>query len=397
MPSTTSAETCTAPASGRSACNARRPPRTAVRHPGAARGAVVGWCCSTTLGVTERRRRIHRRRRLLRDLRLPDHRHAARDAANRTGVGALPSTPPQRTAAAPRRPWSSRSRVGGLRWLFAAEQPVAPHGLDALATLLYVQNWRLAGRPTDYLAQTRGPVAVPALLVPRRGGAVLPGVAAAPAAHLAGRPRPAPPGRGAARGAVPASFAAGVLVTNASAPWAYFGSFTRPGNWVPAPSSRWAPAGWNAVRRTRGPPDLARPGLRHAGRGPVRRRDAFPGYPALLPVAGAVLVLAGGCAPTLYGAGRLLGRRPLVWLGGLSYGSYLWHWPLLVLAPAALAVPAERPACSSRSAVRGGAGLAWPTLRLVENPVRFHRTFRRRPRRALVLGAALTAGAWALS
>ncbi|MFE4061967.1 SGNH hydrolase domain-containing protein [Streptomyces sp. NPDC059096] len=42
-------------------------------------------------------------------------------------------------------------------------------------------------------------------------------------------------------------------------------------------------------------------------------------------------------------------------------------------------------------------GLAWLTLRLVENPVRFHRAFRRRPRRALVFGAALSVGASALS
>jgi hypothetical protein len=87
-----------------------------------------------------------------------------------------------------------------------------------------------------------------------------------------------------------------------------------------------------------------------------------------------------------------------VWLGGLSYGWYLWHWPLLVIAPTALgraAGTADVPLALGLSAA--ALGLAWLTLRLVENPVRFHRVFRRCPRPALALGAALSAGVSALS
>jgi peptidoglycan/LPS O-acetylase OafA/YrhL len=57
----------------------------------------------------------------------------------------------------------------------------------------------------------------------------------------------------------------------------------------------------------------------------------FPGYHALLPVLGAVLVLAGGMDGPRYGAALVLDRLPMRWLGDISYSLYLWHWPLLVM------------------------------------------------------------------
>jgi peptidoglycan/LPS O-acetylase OafA/YrhL len=55
----------------------------------------------------------------------------------------------------------------------------------------------------------------------------------------------------------------------------------------------------------------------------------FPGVAALLPCAGAALILlAGQRHPSL--VGRLLSWRPLVFLGLISYSLYLWHWPVLV-------------------------------------------------------------------
>ncbi|MCA0997322.1 acyltransferase family protein [Alloyangia pacifica] len=55
----------------------------------------------------------------------------------------------------------------------------------------------------------------------------------------------------------------------------------------------------------------------------------FPGWAALMPVAGAAMVIAvGGTAMTI--CDRLLGCRPLVWTGLISYSLYLWHWPVIV-------------------------------------------------------------------
>lgn len=54
----------------------------------------------------------------------------------------------------------------------------------------------------------------------------------------------------------------------------------------------------------------------------------FPGLPALLPVAGALLILL---QPAQGPTGQLLASKPMVWLGQLSYSLYLWHWPVLAL------------------------------------------------------------------
>jgi len=53
----------------------------------------------------------------------------------------------------------------------------------------------------------------------------------------------------------------------------------------------------------------------------------FPGYAALPPVLGAMLVIAsqGGELP-------LLEARPMQYLGEISYSLYLWHWPFTVAA-----------------------------------------------------------------
>ncbi|TQN30436.1 peptidoglycan/LPS O-acetylase OafA/YrhL [Haloactinospora alba] len=56
----------------------------------------------------------------------------------------------------------------------------------------------------------------------------------------------------------------------------------------------------------------------------------FPGYVALWPTLAAVLVLAAGDTGSRVGADRVLSRRPLRYLGDISYALYLWHWPVLV-------------------------------------------------------------------
>jgi peptidoglycan/LPS O-acetylase OafA/YrhL len=59
--------------------------------------------------------------------------------------------------------------------------------------------------------------------------------------------------------------------------------------------------------------------------------SAFPGWIALLPVGGAVAMIAGGGADGRLGPAPLTSTRPMVFLGGISYSLYLWHWPIINL------------------------------------------------------------------
>jgi len=93
---------------------------------------------------------------------------------------------------------------------------------------------------------------------------------------------------------------------------------------------------------------------------------AFPGWWALLPVAGSVLLLS---APAAWGNRRLLSWRPMVWIGLISYPLYLWHWPLLVLFAIIKFEPLtliDRELILLSSTV-----LAWGTYWFIERPFRF--------------------------
>ncbi|HUP84398.1 MAG TPA: acyltransferase family protein [Acidimicrobiales bacterium] len=93
--------------------------------------------------------------------------------------------------------------------------------------------------------------------------------------------------------------------------------------------------------------------------------------------------------------GRILGSRPMRWLGTRSYGVYLWHWPVQELTRSSVDVPWHGPGLVVGRIVLIGvlAELSW---RFVEQPVRFGRLAawwraRRVDERRLRVGLALGA------
>ena len=124
---------------------------------------------------------------------------------------------------------------------------------------------------------------------------------------------------------------------------------------------------------------------------------AFPGVAALWPtIAALCILLSGGAESARFSATRLLSLKPLVWLGDISYGIYLWHWPMLIIM---LGVTGNTQASLKTGLlVLGGAiVLAWATNRFIENPIARNHPNRKprpwlRPAVAAVVALAIVGG-----
>ncbi|QEE60827.1 acyltransferase [Salinibacterium sp. dk2585] len=100
----------------------------------------------------------------------------------------------------------------------------------------------------------------------------------------------------------------------------------------------------------------------------------FPGWVALAPVLGTVLVLIAGGVSGRLSSHNLLSVLPMQKIGDWSYSIYLWHWPLIFFVPFAFDTVLSAPA-------KVGIGLASVALAaatkwLVEDPVRRARGIR---------------------
>jgi peptidoglycan/LPS O-acetylase OafA/YrhL len=261
-------------------------------------------------------------------------------------------------------------------------------GGDIVSSALYVVNWRLADRGVDYLAEDVGQSPVQhywSLAVEEQFYLVWPilmlliGLVAARAWKK---------GAFIVLGvATVASFGYSVQQTADSPATAYFVSTTR--IWELGIGALLALAATQVAQV----PALLRAAGGWLGIAMIAyavlvfdESTTWPGANALVPTVGAALMIASGLRETPGSPQRLLSLAPLVWIGGLSYSIYLWHWPILVGAQA------KWPDLELRWVVLlmiVSVVPAYLSNRFIEDPVRFG-TFFKPTGRALGLGLALT-------
>ncbi len=272
-------------------------------------------------------------------------------------------------------------------------------GTDVLGAALYVVNWVLAGRAVDYLAADSLPSPVQhywSLSVEEQFYVVWPLaliLLAFVLRRLGRRPTTALVGLLLALLAVP-SFGYAAWLGAVDPDRAYFVTTTRVWElgigaglavWChgrdPARASRafpptaWAALGWVGLAAVLGAGVWLPPGA------------VTPGPWTLVPTLGAAAVILSGWAGAPDGPVRLLGLAPMVWIGGLSYSLYLWHWPAVVLGEWAFdgLTTAQKVALVVASAIP-----AWACHRFLEAPIHHSRTLARRVGPALGLGVALS-------
>ena len=117
----------------------------------------------------------------------------------------------------------------------------------------------------------------------------------------------------------------------------------------------------------------------------------FPGCAALLPVAGGLAVICAGSPGCLGAPSRVLGLRPVQFLGDISYSVYLWHWPLIILAPFALSGGVNTD--TRIGILMLTLLLAWLSKRWIEDPVRSAPFLVRRHPTWTLAGSACATGA----
>ena len=184
-----------------------------------------------------------------------------------------------------------------------------------------------------------------------------------------------------------ASFIGCMALMNSSQPWAFFSPHTRAFELAIGALAAVIPVG-SAVKSLRIDALFAWCGLAGIIATVVlfSETTTFPGPWALAPVMATAFLLRGGNA-TSWAPDVLLRLSPLQWLGSRSYSAYLWHWPVLIIAAAAL--DKKLSVFEGLVCLMMSLGLSEFSYRFVENPVR--RNHNISGIRALLLAVSLIA------
>ncbi|HET6809694.1 MAG TPA: acyltransferase family protein [Acidimicrobiales bacterium] len=268
----------------------------------------------------------------------------------------------------------------------------APHLMsDAVATILYVANWHLAGEHASYFAAVNQPSPLLhtwTLAIEEQFYLVWPLVVVVVMGRARRRTAAGGDPAEGSRGGLRRLLAVACAGAAASAVWmivlaptdgsdpsrAYYGSDTRAQGLLVGAALAVGCALWGPVRTRAGARVTAGVGvLGAAGVAlmwmlvPETDGFAFHGGFLLVTLACGAVVVAAARVPRS-AVGRVLSLRPLRYLGQISYGMYLWYWPvLLVMTGARTHLHGYALTVARLAVVTGVASLSF---HLVETPVR---------------------------
>ena len=271
----------------------------------------------------------------------------------------------------------------------------------ASASILYVENWLLIRDATDYLRADAAPSPFQhfwSLSVEEQFYLVWPLLIGLALLLTLRRPdRRHHAMLVVVGGAALGSFVYGLLLTGSNPPAAYFAS----------PARMWelAIGGVLALvhaRSTNRGPDRARAALAWAGLGAlalscvvITGTTPFPGWAALLPTLATVALLHAGDPEGSTTLRRAMHARPVQLIGDVSYAAYLWHWPLVLLVPPALAPEGPAHTVVKVALLPVLLVVAWISTTHLENPLRRvpdGGSLRRRALLGLLVGTGLVLG-----
>lgn len=258
---------------------------------------------------------------------------------------------------------------------------------EVIASASYVQNWKLAADSVDYLAAENVPSPAQhfwSLSVEEQFYAALPLLLCL--AIVVGKVVAVPRLRlvtGVLIAVTVASIAYCLYLTPRNPGVAYFSTVTRMWEFgLGGLASFAAPAVAGLARRRA----VAHAAVTLAGGLAIvvsffviNSSTPFPGYAAMLPVlaTGAVVRWGGSTFATVLGA-----LQPAAELGRISYALYLWHWPLITLAP--FITFRDLGTIDKLIILALAISISSASTRLVEEPIRFSYNRKARPRLVLI-------------